>query len=88
MISRCSYMNVKKIEKFELLTQTSAEWKHTDLATNEKARQEVGRSLAIFSIHFTEGVSLYSSFVHRIILISNEKQIKRNRTTNEVECER
>ena len=48
-------------EKFELLTATSAEWKHTDLATNEKARQEVGRSLAIFSA-FAEGVSLYSSF--------------------------
>ena len=48
-------------EKFELLTQTSAEWKHTDLQTNEKARQEVGRSLAIFSA-FAEGVSLYSSF--------------------------
>ena len=48
-------------EKFELLTQTSAEWKHTDLETNEKARQEVGRSLAIFSA-FAEGVSLYSSF--------------------------
>ena len=48
-------------EKFELLTQTSAEWKHTDLQKNKKARQEVGRSLAIFSA-FAEGVSLYSSF--------------------------
>ena len=48
-------------EKFELLTSTTAEWKHTDLETNEKARQEVGRSLAIFSA-FAEGVSLYSSF--------------------------
>ena len=48
-------------EKFELLTATSAEWKHTDLQKNEKARQEVGRSLAIFSA-FAEGVSLYSSF--------------------------
>ena len=48
-------------EKFELLTETSAEWKHTDLIENEKARQEVGRSLAIFSA-FAEGVSLYSSF--------------------------
>ena len=36
-------------EKFELLTQTSADWTHEDLQTNEKARQEVGRSLAIFS---------------------------------------
>jgi ribonucleoside-diphosphate reductase beta chain len=48
-------------EKFELLTSTTAEWKHEDLATNPKARQEVGRSLAIFSA-FAEGVSLYSSF--------------------------
>jgi len=48
-------------EKFELLTQTSADWTPNDLATNEKARQEVGRSLAIFSA-FAEGVSLYSSF--------------------------
>ena len=48
-------------EKFDLLTSTTAEWKHEDLATNPKARQEVGRSLAIFSA-FAEGVSLYSSF--------------------------
>ena len=48
-------------EKFELLTSTTTEWKHTDLETNPKARQEVGRSLAIFSA-FAEGVSLYSSF--------------------------
>jgi ribonucleoside-diphosphate reductase beta chain len=48
-------------EKFELLTATSNEWKHTDLATNPIARKEVGRSLAIFSA-FSEGVSLYSSF--------------------------
>jgi len=48
-------------EKFELLTQTSADWTHEDLATNPKARQEVARSLAIFSA-FAEGVSLYSSF--------------------------
>ena len=47
--------------KFELLTQTSADWTPEDLATNPKARQEVGRSLAIFSA-FAEGVSLYSSF--------------------------
>jgi ribonucleoside-diphosphate reductase beta chain len=47
--------------KFELLTQTSADWTHEDLATNPQARQEVGRSLAIFSA-FAEGVSLYSSF--------------------------
>lgn len=48
-------------EKFELLTKTSADWTHEDLATNPEARKEVGRSLAIFSA-FAEGVSLYSSF--------------------------
>jgi ribonucleoside-diphosphate reductase beta chain len=48
-------------EKFELLTSTTADWKHTDLAENPIARQEVARSLAIFSA-FSEGVSLYSSF--------------------------
>jgi len=47
--------------KFELLTQTSADWTPEDLAKNPKARQEVGKSLAIFSA-FAEGVSLYSSF--------------------------
>jgi len=47
--------------KFELLTETSADWTPKDLATNSTARQEVGRSLAIFSA-FSEGVSLYSSF--------------------------
>ena len=48
-------------EKFELLTQTSADWTPQDLDTNPIARQEVARSLAIFSA-FAEGVSLYSSF--------------------------
>ena len=48
-------------EKFELLTQTSADWTHEDLDTNPQARKEVARSLAIFSA-FSEGVSLYSSF--------------------------
>ena len=48
-------------EKFELLTETTNEWKHTDLEVNAEARKEVGRSLAIFSA-FSEGVSLYSSF--------------------------
>ena len=48
-------------EKFELLTQTTADWTHDDLATNPQARKEVARSLAIFSA-FSEGVSLYSSF--------------------------
>ena len=32
-------------EKFELLTSTTSDWTHEDLQTNEKARQEVGRSL-------------------------------------------
>ena len=35
-------------EKFELLTQTSADWTHEDLDTNPIARQEVACSLAIF----------------------------------------
>ena len=48
-------------EKFELLTSTTNEWIHNDLATNPQARKEVARSLAIFSA-FSEGVSLYSSF--------------------------
>lgn len=48
-------------EKFEFLTATSADWTHEDLASNSKAREEVARSLAIFSA-FAEGVSLYSSF--------------------------
>ena len=47
--------------KFELLTQTTADWTPEDLKTNPQARIEVGRSLAIFSA-FAEGVSLYSSF--------------------------
>ena len=48
-------------EKFELLTQTTADWTPEDLDTNPQARKEVARSLAIFSA-FSEGVSLYSSF--------------------------
>ena len=48
-------------EKFEFLTQVSADWTPEELRTNPKARAEVGRSLAIFSA-FAEGVSLYSSF--------------------------
>lgn len=48
-------------EKFEFLTATTADWTHEDLATNPTAREEVARSLAIFSA-FAEGVSLYSSF--------------------------
>jgi len=48
-------------EKFEYLTEVSANWKPEDLESNPKARAEVARSLAIFSA-FAEGVSLYSSF--------------------------
>jgi ribonucleoside-diphosphate reductase beta chain len=48
-------------EKFEFLTATSADYTYKDLAANAKAREEVARSLAIFSA-FAEGVSLYSSF--------------------------
>jgi ribonucleoside-diphosphate reductase beta chain len=48
-------------EKFELLTSTTNDWTHIDLASNPIARVEVARSLAIFSA-FAEGVSLYSSF--------------------------
>jgi ribonucleoside-diphosphate reductase beta chain len=48
-------------EKFQLLTETSANWTPEDLKNNSKARVEVGKSLAIFSA-FSEGVSLYSSF--------------------------
>jgi ribonucleoside-diphosphate reductase beta chain len=47
--------------KFELLTETTADWTHEDLAKNAEARKEVGKSLAIFSA-FSEGVSLFSSF--------------------------
>jgi ribonucleoside-diphosphate reductase beta chain len=47
--------------KFEMLMSTKADYIHTDLASNEDARKEVARSLAIFSA-FAEGVSLYSSF--------------------------
>ena len=47
--------------KFELLTSTTADWTHEDLAESKQARREVARSLAIFSA-FAEGVSLYSSF--------------------------
>lgn len=48
-------------EKFNLLTNTTADWTPNDLDTNHNARVEVARSLAIFSA-FSEGVSLYSSF--------------------------
>tara|TARA_R110000796_G_scaffold252546_1_gene387537 strand:+ start:29 stop:1024 length:996 start_codon:yes stop_codon:yes gene_type:complete len=47
--------------KFEMLTETTNDWTHKDLATNASARQEVGKSLAIFSA-FAEGVALFSSF--------------------------
>ena len=48
-------------DKFDLLTSTTAEYTHDDLAKDANARKEVARSLAIFSA-FAEGVSLYSSF--------------------------
>jgi ribonucleoside-diphosphate reductase beta chain len=48
-------------ERFELLTNTTADWTPKDLETNHTARVEVARSLAIFSA-FAEGVALYSSF--------------------------
>jgi ribonucleoside-diphosphate reductase beta chain len=48
-------------ERFELLTETTADWNPKDLDTNPIARKEVARSLAIFSA-FAEGVALYSSF--------------------------
>ena len=47
--------------KFEMLTETTNDWTHEDLATNAEARAEVGKSLAIFSA-FAEGVALFSSF--------------------------
>lgn len=48
-------------EKFDMLTSTSADYTHLEIAKDPKARKEVARSLAIFSA-FAEGVSLYSSF--------------------------
>jgi ribonucleoside-diphosphate reductase beta chain len=48
-------------EKFELLTSTTAPYTHKDLKVSKQARNEVARSLAIFSA-FAEGCSLYSSF--------------------------
>ena len=48
-------------ERFDYLMNTSAEYTHEDLIQNSSARQEVARSLAIFSA-FAEGVALYSSF--------------------------
>ena len=48
-------------DKFDLLMNTGADYTHKDLASNESARQDVAKSLAIFSA-FAEGVSLYSSF--------------------------
>ena len=47
--------------KFEVLMSTKADYTHEHLANIPEARQEVARSLAIFSA-FAEGVSLYSSF--------------------------
>lgn len=47
--------------KFEYLMEVEGNYTHKDLAKSSEARQEVARSLAIFSA-FAEGVSLYSSF--------------------------
>jgi len=48
-------------EKFNFLTDVSDAYTWNDLSDNPIARQDVARSLAIFSA-FAEGVSLYSSF--------------------------
>ncbi len=48
-------------EKFEVLINTKAEYTPEDLKWNSDAREDVARSLAVFSA-FAEGVSLYSSF--------------------------
>jgi ribonucleoside-diphosphate reductase beta chain len=47
--------------RFEMLTDVSADYTPEELMNNASAREEVGRSLAIFSA-FAEGVALYSSF--------------------------
>ena len=60
-------------EKFELLTSTSADWTPEDLASNPQARKEVGRSFSLL-------------IIFSIVLIPNEKQTERYRTTNEMEC--
>ena len=73
-------------EKFELLTQTSADWTHEDLDTNPQARKEVARSLAIFSAFAEGGITLL--FIRSSLLIPNEKPPKRNWTANEMECKR
>lgn len=48
-------------DKFDLLMNTGGDYTHEDLAKSSDARNEVARSLAVFSA-FAEGVSLYSSF--------------------------
>jgi ribonucleoside-diphosphate reductase beta chain len=48
-------------EKFEYLLSVNGDYTPTDLQNDPKAREDVARSLAIFSA-FAEGVSLYSSF--------------------------
>ena len=47
--------------KFEYLMNTGGNYTHKDLLKSSNAREDVARSLAIFSA-FAEGVSLYSSF--------------------------
>ena len=44
-------------QRFELLTNTKADYTPADLDANHEARVDVGRSLAIFSA-FAEGVAL------------------------------
>jgi ribonucleoside-diphosphate reductase beta chain len=48
-------------DKFEALVETSANYTHQELKEDPRAREEVARSIAVFSA-FAEGVSLYSSF--------------------------
>ena len=48
-------------DRFENLSSVTNNYTYEDLKNNPEARQEVARSLAIFSA-FAEGVALYSSF--------------------------
>jgi ribonucleoside-diphosphate reductase beta chain len=49
------------VARFENLVDTKAEYSHTILKIDPKARQDVARSIAVFSA-FAEGMALYSSF--------------------------
>ena len=57
-------------DRFEALAEVSSNYTYEDLKNNPKARQEVARSLAIFSA-FAEGVALYSSLP--TLFIPNEE---------------